>query len=254
MDSYQRGYSPGTLGLRATIAKGGLTSLLPHDHLPPHAQATPLSRRAPRAWPLGRAADACLVSQSTLSAGLRDLEGLLGVVLVERSKRSVRFTPLGDAVVAKAHRILREAEELSDLVQQLGPTTLRRSADERDPDHRPVPAAARCCPACGASGPALKLFLREEASAAAIESLHHGRADCVLLALPYRHRRGREGDHRARRLLRRLPPGRSARSARRSAAQPDRREPAAAARRRPLPERPCARRLQPPGTARRARR
>src|SRR5205809_6163335 len=64
----------------------------------------------------GRAADACLVSQSTLSAGLRDLEALLGVVLVERSKRSVRFTPLGESVVAKAHRILREAEELSDLV------------------------------------------------------------------------------------------------------------------------------------------
>jgi LysR family hydrogen peroxide-inducible transcriptional activator len=33
--------------------------------------------------------------------------------------------------------------------------------------------------------PALKLFLREETSAAALESLHHGRADCVLLALPY---------------------------------------------------------------------
>ena len=57
----------------------------------------------------GRAADACFVSQSTLSAGLRDLEGLLGVTLVERTKRSVRFTPLGNAVVAKAHRILREA-------------------------------------------------------------------------------------------------------------------------------------------------
>jgi LysR family transcriptional regulator, hydrogen peroxide-inducible genes activator len=33
--------------------------------------------------------------------------------------------------------------------------------------------------------PALKLFLREEPSAAAVESLHHGRADCVLLALPF---------------------------------------------------------------------
>jgi DNA-binding transcriptional LysR family regulator len=54
------------------------------------------------------------VSQSTLSAGLRDLETLLGVVLVERTKRNVRFTPLGNAVVAN-HRILREAEELSDL-------------------------------------------------------------------------------------------------------------------------------------------
>ena len=60
----------------------------------------------------GRAADACFVSQSTLSAGLRDLEQLLGVVLVERTKRAVRFTPLGNQVVAKAHRILRETEEL----------------------------------------------------------------------------------------------------------------------------------------------
>jgi LysR family hydrogen peroxide-inducible transcriptional activator len=33
--------------------------------------------------------------------------------------------------------------------------------------------------------PQLRLFLREEPSAAAIESLHHGRADCVLLALPF---------------------------------------------------------------------
>jgi LysR family hydrogen peroxide-inducible transcriptional activator len=50
----------------------------------------------------GRAAEACFVSQSTLSAGLRDLETLLGVVLVERTKRNVRFTPLGNAVVAKS--------------------------------------------------------------------------------------------------------------------------------------------------------
>ena len=68
----------------------------------------------------GRAADACFVSQSTLSAGLRDLEALLGVVLVERTRRAVRFTPLGNAVVAKAHRLLREAEELSDMVQSAG--------------------------------------------------------------------------------------------------------------------------------------
>ena len=39
------------------------------------------------------------------------------MTLVERSRRVVRFTPLGNAVVAKAHRLLREAEELSDLVQ-----------------------------------------------------------------------------------------------------------------------------------------
>ena len=56
----------------------------------------------------GRAAEASFVSQSTLSAGIRELESLLGVTLVERSRRVVRFTALGNQVVEKAHRILRE--------------------------------------------------------------------------------------------------------------------------------------------------
>ena len=50
----------------------------------------------------GKAAEASFVSQSTLSAGLRDLETLLGVVLVERTKRNVRFTPLGNALATTA--------------------------------------------------------------------------------------------------------------------------------------------------------
>ena len=40
----------------------------------------------------GKAADSCFVTQSTLSAGLRELETLLGVTLVERTRRVVRFT------------------------------------------------------------------------------------------------------------------------------------------------------------------
>ncbi len=132
----------------------------------------------------GRAADACFVSQSTLSAGLRDLENLLKVILVERTKRAVRFTPLGNSVVAKAHRVLREAEELVDLVQSGG---LPLSGEVR---MSVIPTIApfllpRMLPRLRRERPALKLFLREEPSAAAIESLHHGRSDCVLLALPF---------------------------------------------------------------------
>ena len=41
----------------------------------------------------GRAAEACYVTQSTLSAGLRELESLIGVTLVERTRRVVRFLP-----------------------------------------------------------------------------------------------------------------------------------------------------------------
>ena len=132
----------------------------------------------------GRAAEASFVSQSTLSAGIRELETLLGVTLVERSRRVVRFTPLGDQVVAKAHRLLREAEELSELVQASGKPLsgeLRMSV---------IPTIApfflpRILPRLRKDWPSLKLYLREETSADAIESLHHGRADCVLLALPF---------------------------------------------------------------------
>jgi LysR family hydrogen peroxide-inducible transcriptional activator len=132
----------------------------------------------------GRAADGCFVSQSTLSAGLRDLETLLGVVLVERTKRAVRFTPLGNSVVAKAHRILREAEELSDLVQSSGKPLCGEVRMSVIPTIAPF-LLPRMLPRLRRERPALKLFLREEPSAAAMESLHHGQADCVLLALPY---------------------------------------------------------------------
>lgn len=132
----------------------------------------------------GRAADACFVSQSTLSAGLRDLETLLGVTLVERTKRAVRFTPLGNAVVEKAHRILREAEDLADMVQSAGQPLVGELRMSVIPTIAPF-LLPRMLPRLRRERPQLKLFLREEASAAAIESLHQGRSDCVLLALPF---------------------------------------------------------------------
>ena len=132
----------------------------------------------------GRAADACFVSQSTLSAGLRELESLLGVSLVERTRRLVRFTAHGNQVVAKAHRLLREAEELSELVQSHGAPLAGEVRMSVIPTIAPF-LLPRILPRLRAERPQLKLFLREEPSTAAIESLHHGRADCVLLALPF---------------------------------------------------------------------
>ncbi len=132
----------------------------------------------------GRAAAACYVTQSTLSAGLRELESLIGITLVERTKRVVRFTAQGERIVAKARRVLREAEELGDMARAAGePLTgeLRMSV---------IPTIApfllpRILPKLRADWPELKLYLREEPSAAACDSLHRGHVDCVLLALPY---------------------------------------------------------------------
>ena len=132
----------------------------------------------------GRAAEASFVSQSTLSAGIRELESLLGVTLVERSRRVVRFTPLGEQVVAKAHRLLREAEELSDLVQASGKPLSGELRMSVIPTIAPF-MLPRILPRLRKERPNLKLFLREETSDHAVESLHHGRADCVLLALPF---------------------------------------------------------------------
>ncbi|HEX8447731.1 MAG TPA: hydrogen peroxide-inducible genes activator [Sphingomonas sp.] len=132
----------------------------------------------------GRAADACFVTQSTLSAGLRELESLLGTTLVERTRRVVRFTPLGHRIAAKGRRVLREAEELADMARAAGKPL---SGDLR---MGVIPTIApfllpRMLPRLRAEWPDLKLYLREETTSAACDSLHRGHLDCVLLALPY---------------------------------------------------------------------
>ncbi|HEY0147623.1 MAG TPA: hydrogen peroxide-inducible genes activator [Allosphingosinicella sp.] len=132
----------------------------------------------------GRAAEACFVTQSTLSAGLRELETLLGVSLVERTRRVVRFTPLGERIAAKARRVLREADELADLARAAGKPLSGELRMGVIPTIAPF-LLPRLLPGLRAAWPDLKLFLREETSGAACEGLHRGLLDCVLLALPF---------------------------------------------------------------------
>jgi len=132
----------------------------------------------------GRAAESCFVTQSTMSAGIRELETLIGVTLVERTRRVVRFTPLGDRIVDKARRVLREAEELGDLARAAGRPLSGEMRMSVIPTIAPF-MLPRILPRLRRDYPELRLFLREEPSAAACEGLNHGRTDCVLLALPY---------------------------------------------------------------------
>jgi LysR family transcriptional regulator, hydrogen peroxide-inducible genes activator len=132
----------------------------------------------------GKAAEACFVTQSTLSAGIRELESLLGTMLVERTRRVVRFTSLGDRIVDRAHRVLREAEQLADLAVAAGTPLAGELRMSVIPTIAPF-LLPSLLPHLRAERPELKLFLREETSPAACDSLHHGNADCVLLALPY---------------------------------------------------------------------
>ena len=132
----------------------------------------------------GRAADACFVTQSTLSAGLRELESLIGVTLVERTRRVVRFTPLGNRIADKAQRILSEAEELADMARAAGKPLSGELRMSVIPTIAPFLLPA-LLPKLRKQWPDLKLYLREETSHAACDSLQRGQVDCVLLALPY---------------------------------------------------------------------
>lgn len=132
----------------------------------------------------GRAAEMCFVTQSTLSAGLRDLESLLGLILVERTRRVVRFTPLGLRIANKGERVLREAEELTALARAAGKPLAGELRMGVIPTIAPF-LLPRILGGLRHDWPKLKLYLREEPSAAACESLQRGHVDCVLLALPY---------------------------------------------------------------------
>jgi LysR family transcriptional regulator, hydrogen peroxide-inducible genes activator len=61
----------------------------------------------------GRAADACAVTQSTLSASIKVLEDLLQATLVDRSRPSVVLTPVGHETVERARKIIADCEALA---------------------------------------------------------------------------------------------------------------------------------------------
>src|SRR5213082_2726474 len=137
-----------------------------------------------RSGHFGRAADACFVTQSTLTAGLRELETLLNITLVERTRRVVRFTALGEKMADKAVRVLRETEELAEMARAEGKPLHGELRMGVIPTIAPFLLPAML-PRLRSEWPSLKLYLREETSQAACEALHRGQLDCVLLALPF---------------------------------------------------------------------
>ena len=117
----------------------------------------------------GRAADACNVTQSTLSAGIGKPEIFLRTGLGGPTRRVVRFTVLGDKIVAKAHRVLREAEELADMAAAAAAPLVGELRMSVIPTIAPF-LLPGLLPRLRKERPSLKLFLREEPSGAACES------------------------------------------------------------------------------------
>lgn len=131
-----------------------------------------------------RAANACCVTQSTLSGAIKELEATLGTRLVDRDKRRVIITSAGDEAVARARKIVSEAEALLDWGQcGTGPLTgtLRLGI---------IPTIApfllpRLLPPLKQAFPCLNLKLREETTTTLLDSLKAGDLDAALMAFPY---------------------------------------------------------------------
>lgn len=129
----------------------------------------------------GRATGSCNVTQSTLSVGLKELEAVLRMRLVERNRRVVVFTPVGVSVAHRARELLLQARELALLGSAPLPGALRLSV---------IPTIAPFL-LPGILGrvrelhPQLDLQVYEEMSHEGCAGLSSGARDCMLLALPY---------------------------------------------------------------------
>jgi LysR family hydrogen peroxide-inducible transcriptional activator len=132
----------------------------------------------------GKAAKACLVTQSTLSASLKELEDILQAPLVDRTNRRVAFTPLGEATVERARRLLDEAEALVLAAQEERAPLTGTVRLGVIPTIGPF-LLPRIMPGLREAWPKLKLYLREDQTDSLLEQLHAGRLDVLALALPY---------------------------------------------------------------------
>lgn len=132
----------------------------------------------------GRAARACHVSQSTLSAGILELEEVLGASLLERNNRTLVLTSLGEEVVARARNLLLDVEDLVALCQASSEPLSGRLRLGVIPTIAPflLPGLLK---SLRSDYPAFTPFIREDLTEHLIEALHRGELDLLLLALPY---------------------------------------------------------------------
>ena len=132
----------------------------------------------------GRAADACAVGQSTLSAGILALERQLDARLLDRdgSKRVV-FTPLGRDLVGRAREAMAALEAFTETAAAARAPMSGRFRLGVIPTVGPF-LLPRLMPALRAAFPRLQLLLREDTTDRLLARLADGRLDVVLLATP----------------------------------------------------------------------
>lgn len=131
----------------------------------------------------GRAAERCFVSQPTLSGQIKKLEEELGIVIFERTNRSVEVTPIGEEIIVHARQMMEQADAIVQLAQA-----------HQDPLAGPLHVGA--IPTLSPylmplillplrkEHPQMKLILSEETTDILLERLHNHELDVALLATP----------------------------------------------------------------------
>jgi LysR family hydrogen peroxide-inducible transcriptional activator len=132
----------------------------------------------------GRAAEACSVSQPTLSVSIKKLEEELDVRIFERGASEVSVTPIGDEIVRQAQAVIEAAAEIKETAKRkkdpLGP--LRLGVIYTIGPYLP-PGAGEAGDRAGAAD----AVMLQENSPPAAELLRTGELDCAIMAEPLRH-------------------------------------------------------------------
>jgi LysR family hydrogen peroxide-inducible transcriptional activator len=131
----------------------------------------------------GRAADACFVSQPTLSVAIKKLEDELGLLLFERRSNEVTLTPAGERIVAQAQRVLDEAARVKEIAKQ-GKDPLSgalRLGVIYTVGPYLLPALVR---QLLKDAPSMPLLLNENFTIKLMELLKNGEIDVAVMALP----------------------------------------------------------------------
>jgi LysR family hydrogen peroxide-inducible transcriptional activator len=132
----------------------------------------------------GRAAEACFVSQPTLSVAVKKLEEELGVTLFERGPGEVTVTPGGARIVEQAQRVLEEASRIREI-----------AAAGKDPLAGMLRLGAiytigpyvlpKLIPILRKNAPAMQVLIQENFTHRLADSLKNGEVDVILVALPF---------------------------------------------------------------------
>lgn len=131
-----------------------------------------------------KAADICHVTQSTLSAGIKEMENILGQPVIDRSKRKVILTPLGLEMLGHSETIIERAKKM-----------MARAKIFEAPMSGPlrlgvIPTIAPfllpdILPRAQKQFPRLELEIYEDMSDRLIDRLNNGAIDLALMAFPF---------------------------------------------------------------------